>query len=72
MYVCVCGAVTERHIWQAVREGACTYQDLRQALPIARCCGRCKPTARKVLAEAVAAEFPALPARITLPSPAAA
>ena len=72
MYVCVCGAVTERQIWQAARDGVFNYQQLRQALPIARCCGRCKPLAKKVLAEAVAAEFPSLPERVILPAPAAA
>jgi bacterioferritin-associated ferredoxin len=72
MYVCVCGAVTERHIRSAVRDGVVTYQQLRQELPVARCCGRCKPMAKKILAEAVASEFPALPNRVVLPSPLAA
>lgn len=72
MYVCICGAVTDRQIRQAARDGVFTFQQLRQELPVARCCGRCKPLARKILAEAVAAEFPAVPNRVVLPTPAAA
>ncbi len=72
MYVCLCGAVTERQIWQAARDGVFTFQQLRRELPIGRCCGRCKPHARRVLAEAVSAEFPAVPAHVVLPTGAAA
>lgn len=72
MYVCVCGAVTERQIRSAVRNGVVTFQQLRRELPVARCCGRCKPLAKAILAEAVSSEFPAVPNHVILPSPTAA
>lgn len=52
MYVCVCSAVTERQIHQAVRAGAQTLQDLRQDLGVAADCGRCASCARQCLREA--------------------
>lgn len=73
MYVCVCNAVTERRIHQAVRDdGVRTFHQLQAGLGVAVCCGRCEPFARQVLAEALAAQFPALPARVILPHPTAA
>lgn len=47
MYVCVCRAVTERHIVQAVEEGARSLKDLRRTLGVtAECsaCARCAHT----------------------------
>ena len=49
MYVCVCQAVTERQIHQAVNEGARTLQDLRRELGVAAECGRCATCARQCL-----------------------
>jgi len=54
MYVCVCNAVTERHIGQAVREGASTLRQLRDRLGVAGECGRCATCARDCLRAAVA------------------
>lgn len=73
MYVCVCNAVTERQIRLAVRDdGVVTFRQLQAELRVAVCCGRCEPCARRVLADALAERFPALPARVTLPDPTAA
>lgn len=70
MYVCICNSVTERQIRMAVRDdGAVTFRQLQTQLNVAVCCGRCEPCARRVLAEALAAQFPALPARVILPDP---
>ena len=54
MYVCVCNAVTERHIGQAVREGASTLRELRNQLGVAGECGRCATCARDCLRSALA------------------
>jgi bacterioferritin-associated ferredoxin len=52
MYVCVCRAVTERQIGEAVRAGARTLKDLRHALGVASECGQCATAARQCLEEA--------------------
>ncbi len=49
MYICVCNAVTERDIHEAVCEGACSMRDLRQQLGVASQCGRCATCAKAVL-----------------------
>lgn len=52
MYVCVCRAVTERQIDDAVRAGARTLQDLRRELGVASECGQCAAAARQRLDQA--------------------
>lgn len=54
MYVCVCKAVTEREVHQAIRGGARTLRDLRSDLGIISECGRCAGCARQCLREASA------------------
>jgi bacterioferritin-associated ferredoxin len=51
MYVCLCNAVTDRQIREAVDEGAQSMRALRQQLGVASCCGRCAPYAKQVLEE---------------------
>jgi bacterioferritin-associated ferredoxin len=41
MYVCVCNAVTEGQLRNAVREGATTLERLRETLAVGTCCGCC-------------------------------
>lgn len=41
MYVCVCNAVTERQIRQAISEGAVTLRQLKHKLDVAGQCGSC-------------------------------
>lgn len=41
MYICVCNAVTERQLNQAVQDGASSMRDLRHRLGVAGECGRC-------------------------------
>jgi len=53
MYVCVCNAVTERHIEHAVREGASTLRQLRLELGVSAECGRCASCARDCLRAAL-------------------
>jgi bacterioferritin-associated ferredoxin len=51
MYVCVCHAVSDREIREAVDHGACSLFDVQCQLPVGSCCGRCEDTARQVVAE---------------------
>lgn len=51
MYVCVCYAVTDTEIRQAMQKGARTLRDLQQDLKVATCCGKCGTCARKILNE---------------------
>ncbi len=50
MYVCVCNAVTDREIRQCAELGARTVDELRDALGVAACCGKCEVVAREILA----------------------
>lgn len=49
MYVCVCSAVTERQVHEAVNAGAQTLGDLRRDLGVAVECGRCAGCAKQCL-----------------------
>jgi bacterioferritin-associated ferredoxin len=49
MYVCVCHAVTDRDIGEAVAQGCCSLRELREQLGVGSCCGRCKSCAKEVL-----------------------
>lgn len=50
MYICMCNAVTERQIEQAIHEGACSLQCLQAKLGIATQCGKCAYQAVQMLA----------------------
>jgi bacterioferritin-associated ferredoxin len=52
MYVCVCKAVTERQVREAVEGGVQSMRDLRQHLGVASECGRCARCAHGILKEA--------------------
>ncbi len=49
MIVCVCKAVSERHIRAAVKDGASCLRDLTRGLGVGTCCGKCVPEARATL-----------------------
>lgn len=51
MYVCVCKAVTEHQVRQAVSNGAQSLKDLRRELGVSSDCGQCAACARQCLAE---------------------
>jgi bacterioferritin-associated ferredoxin len=53
MYVCICNAVTDSAIRQAVSEGARSLRDLSARTGCSTRCGRCVHTARGVLDEAL-------------------
>ena len=53
MIVCICNAVTERDIDEAVAEGAHNLESLQQALPVANQCGSCRCCAEACVETAV-------------------
>lgn len=53
MYVCVCNAVTEKHIVEAARGGLTRLKDLREALGVTAECGRCAKCAHQCLRNAL-------------------
>ena len=54
MYVCLCRAVTDHQIRQAVENGVDNFRELRDALDVGTCCGRCVPDARVLIDETLA------------------
>ena len=56
MYVCLCHAVTDRQIKQAVREGVCSLRQVQLCLRVGTNCGKCIAAARDVI-EATQREF---------------
>jgi bacterioferritin-associated ferredoxin len=49
MIICVCKAVSDRHILSAVKGGATSLRDLTRELGVGTCCGKCVPEARATL-----------------------
>src|SRR5258706_15385129 len=49
MYVCVCNAVTDKEIRQAIEIGASSLRDLREGLGVANTCGKCASCAKTIL-----------------------
>ena len=49
MIICVCKAVSDRHIKSAVKNGATSLRDLTRDLGVGTCCGKCVPDARAAL-----------------------
>lgn len=49
MYVCVCKAVTDSQIKQAINEGACTRRELFKCLGVGGDCGKCNPQVKELL-----------------------
>jgi len=49
MYICICNAITERQVKEAVSQGATSITDLQGQLGVATCCGACADTAIEYL-----------------------
>ena len=49
MIVCVCKAVSDRHIRAAVTDGAVCMRDLARDLKVGTGCGKCVPDAKATL-----------------------
>ncbi|KZE33220.1 bacterioferritin-associated ferredoxin [Crenobacter luteus] len=54
MYVCLCNAVTDRQIRQAVEQGATRMRDLNLELGVAADCGKCACCAKQILQDSLA------------------
>ena len=59
MIVCICNNVSDRKIRQAVDAGMTTMVELRDHLDIGTCCGKCHPSAKRVLRDCLAEHAPA-------------
>lgn len=53
MYVCLCKAVTDTQIRQAVENGATHFRQVRKELGLATQCGKCGILARDVFNESL-------------------
>jgi bacterioferritin-associated ferredoxin len=51
MIVCVCKAVSDRHIRSAVKGGICSVTELSRKTGLGTCCGKCVPEARATIAD---------------------
>lgn len=51
MFVCICHAITEKNIADAVDQGAGTIQELRDQLNVGTQCGKCVQYAKSVIAD---------------------
>jgi bacterioferritin-associated ferredoxin len=49
MIICVCKAISDRHIKSAVKGGASSLRDLTRELGLGTCCGKCLPEAKATL-----------------------
>ncbi len=49
MYVCICNAITDHKIKEAVAAGASSLTDLKDQLGVATCCGCCADLASSLL-----------------------
>jgi bacterioferritin-associated ferredoxin len=56
MIICVCKAVSDRQIKNAVSGGATRVRDLTQRLGLGTCCGKCLPEAHATLAACLSSE----------------
>ncbi|MGK0405506.1 MAG: bacterioferritin-associated ferredoxin [Oleispira sp.] len=52
MYVCICHAVNEETIHQAVADGANSVRDIRRCLELGSKCGQCVRHAHEVVEQA--------------------
>ncbi|SMP67691.1 (2Fe-2S)-binding protein [Noviherbaspirillum suwonense] len=58
MIVCICNNVSDRKIRQAVDAGMTSMVELRDHLDIGTCCGKCHPSAKRVLRDCLAENAP--------------
>jgi bacterioferritin-associated ferredoxin len=54
MIICVCKAVSDRHIRSAVNSGIYSVTELSRKTGLGTCCGKCVPEARVTIASCLA------------------
>jgi bacterioferritin-associated ferredoxin len=54
MIVCVCKAVSDRHIRAAVNAGATRLQEISRQTGLGTCCGKCLPEAKLTMTKSLA------------------
>jgi bacterioferritin-associated ferredoxin len=54
MIICICKAVSDRHIRSAVKGGASCMRDITRELRVGTCCGKCIPEAKAALSACLA------------------
>jgi bacterioferritin-associated ferredoxin len=54
MIICICKAVSDRHIRSAVNGGICSVIELSRKTGLGTCCGKCVPEARATIAGCLA------------------
>ena len=52
MIVCVCKAVSDRHLGQLVRSGVDSVEELQLETGCGTCCGKCLPQVEAMVAQA--------------------
>jgi len=57
MYVCICKAVTDHEIREAVQDGTRTVRGLRKQLGCTGQCGKCKQQVREIRDEVLADQY---------------
>lgn len=57
MYICLCKAVTDTQIREAVSKGATSFGQVRKELGLASQCGKCGILAREVFDQSVQSEI---------------
>jgi bacterioferritin-associated ferredoxin len=50
MYICICKAVTDGQIREAISRGACTRKELAQCLKVGKDCGKCAAELSQLIA----------------------
>jgi bacterioferritin-associated ferredoxin len=61
MYVCICNAITDTVIREAVAEGVCDLAELERRTGCSGACGCCAEVADQLLRQALAEQAQALP-----------
>lgn len=51
MYICLCKAVTDRQIREAIDRGNTRMSDLKRELGVCTGCGKCAPNVKEILFE---------------------
>lgn len=51
MYVCICKGITDKQIEEVIQNGACTLNEIRKILPVAKSCCKCVPKIKEMISD---------------------